>query len=327
MGVTCLVTGATGFVGSHLVDALLARGDQVVCLTRKTSDLRWLQNKPVAFAWGDVTAPESLPSAVRDVDYVFHAAGLTRARDPEDFARVNHQGTVSLLQACGASARRLRRFVLVSSQAAAGPAHTERPVTEDDPRRPVSLYGQSKRDAEVAAEGYRKELPITIVRPPAVYGPRDEATLPLFRIVARHILPMPTRPRRVSVISWRDLTAGILLAAEHPRAVGRTYFMAHDLSVSIADVARMAARALHIWTVPVPAPVWAVRAYITGLRLFVRAWTKGEAFGKDKGRELGVRYWLCDSSRAQRELGFRAPTPHEEGVRATVLWYRQQGWL
>ncbi len=327
MSATCLVTGATGFIGSHIVDALLARGDNVVCLTRKSSDLRWLRDKRVTFAWGDVTAPDSLPSALHDVDYVFHAAGLTRAHDPGDFDRVNHQGTVNLLQACKSSARRLRRFVLVSSQAAAGPSPGERPVTEADPCQPVSLYGQSKWDAEIATASYLKEFPITIVRPPAVYGPRDDATLPIFRIAAHHILPLPSSPRRVSIISWSDLTAGILLAAGHPHAEGRTYFIAHDVPVSIPDVARMTARALGVWVVPVPAPAWAVRAYITGLRLFVRAWTRRQAFGKDKSGELDVRYWLCDGSRATQELGFRAATPHEEGIRATALWYRQQGWL
>lgn len=327
MGATCLVTGANGFVGSHLVDALLDRGDRVVCLARLTSNLRWIEGKPVTFAWGDVTEPDTLPEAVREADYVFHAAGVVRARNPADYAEVNHRGTVNLLEACKTSASRLRRLVLVSSLAAAGPAPGGRPLTESDSPRPVSLYGQSKLQGEHAAERYQNTLPIVMVRPPVVYGPRDPGTLPIFRMVRRHIQPRPGAPRRVSVIYVHDLVQGLLLAAERPEAAGRTYFMAHDAPCTIPEFARFVARALRVWTVPVPAPVWALRAYAFGSTLIANVGRRAHVISMDKGRELGHRFWLCDSSRARRELGFSAQTPHEEGIRATALWYRHQGWL
>lgn len=327
MDATCLVTGANGFIGSHLVDALLARGHRVVCLVRLTSNLRWLQDKPVTFARGDVTEPESLPEAVREVDYVFHVAGLTKAPAPAHFDQVNRQGTVNLLEACRTSASHLRRFILVSSLAAAGPSPDGRALTEDDPCRPVSLYGQSKLQAERAAARYQDALPLTIVRPPVVYGPRDELTLDLFRVVCRHIQPRPGAPQRISAIYVRDLVDGILLAAERPEATGRTYFMGHHAPSSIAEFTGLAARALGVWTVPLPVPVWALLTYALGSDLFAQLRRRVSILGAAKRIEMKQRYWLCDSSRADRELGFRAETPHDEGIRATALWYRQQGWL
>ncbi len=163
-----LVTGANGFVGSHLVDLLLESGYQVRCLVRGTSDLRWLEGKNVELRHGGILDPSSLAGAVRGADYVFHVAGITRARRREDFLRVNGEGTRNLAEACAKHAPGVRKIVYCSSLAAGGPAPSSRPIDEESPAVPHSTYGRSKLEGEIALLRLADRLSYSIVRPPAI---------------------------------------------------------------------------------------------------------------------------------------------------------------
>lgn len=327
-----LVTGAAGFVGSHLVEELLRRGGEVTCLVRTTTNRRWLASLPVRYVVGDVAStPEALPDAVAGQDYVFHLAGVIKAPDAETYRRANVWGTKQLLEACLAAgqARRgaMRRVVLVSSLAAAGPAVDRRPLREGDTCRPVSWYGQSKMEAEELGRTYGALVPLTVVRPPVVYGPRDRDGLLYFRAVACGLRPLLTAEVLLSLVHVRDLVDGLLRAAGAPAAAGQTYYLANAEPISLADLAWRVGQAIGGRSVPVPLPpgaVWAAAALAE-----LGAWLVGRRtiFNRDKAQELLARYWLCSPARAGAELNWQPRVPLDAGLRETAAWYRAQGWL
>ena len=323
----CLVTGAAGFVGSHLVETLVDRGYEVSCLVRKTSNLAWLKPLPVRFVFGDVLDADSLPGAVEGMDYVYHVAGAVKALREADFFLVNAGGTANLLEACAAPGQSLQRFVLVSSQAAAGPPEIGHPLTEDDPPRPITPYGLSKLRAEVLTASYAARLPVTVVRPPAIYGPRDRETLTVFQWINRGLCPVPRQKRFFSLIHVRDLVTGLILAAESPASVGRTYHLANDGPESLEGMSTLIAQALGRHPVTLRLPQAAFDLAGGASTLAGRLRRRPQIFDRYKAMELSLPSWVYDTRRARAELGFQASISVPDGVRETTDWYRKAGWL
>ncbi len=177
-----IVTGANGFVGSHLVERLLREGLEVVCLVRPTSDRKWIEGLSAQVRAEDPGDVEALARAVAGADFVFHVAGLTRGLTDEEYLAVNAEGTRRIIEAVARSGAAIRRFVYVSSLAAVGPNPTDRPLDETSEPRPQDSYGRSKLAGERIVLEAGGRMPVTIIRPPAVYGPRDSNFLPLFRM-------------------------------------------------------------------------------------------------------------------------------------------------
>ena len=323
-----LVTGATGFVGSHLVERLIGEGRQVVCLTRATSDPVWLDGLDVERRVAELDQIDALRRAVRGVDYVFHTAGLTRARSPREYLAVNAEGTHHLLQAVLAEGLSLRRFVYVSSLAAVGPAPSSKPPDEAAEPHPIDGYGASKLAGERAVLAHADRLPVTIVRPPAVYGPRDKNFLPLFRSAVRlGRVPVIGEPsKQAAFVYVTDLAEGIRLAAEASEGIGRTYFIAggnHAMSQVVEAVCSALGMPARRLTVPsllarLAGEIGQLRWAITGRPTII---------SRRKVRDMLQPRWTCSWARARRELGYRETVSLEEGMRRTVEWYIQQGWL
>jgi len=323
-----LVTGGTGFVGSHLVERLLRNGYSVTCLVRDLRHLRWLEGLDVQLTQGDCTQPESLAAAVRGVSLVFHCAGLTKAIHARDYYLVNHLGTKNLLEACAHYHPGIDKFILVSSQAAAGPSLDGQPVDEGNTTHPVSDYGKSKLLAEDEARGYKDRLPVVILRPPVVYGPRDVDVYELFRWASRGLtIEMAGGDRYLNLCYVEDLAAALLLLAGCKTENGSAYFVAENRPYSWSEF-----RALLLSTGGVTARTiklpYAV-AYLFGLVSEIGSqFTKRPALAnRQKVREAAQQYWLCDVGKIENDLGFRAEYPLQKGLELTWQWYRQKQWL
>ncbi len=323
-----LVTGANGFVGSHLVETLLSRGYRVGCLVRKTSNLRWLEGLSVDFVYGELTDKESLKKAAEDKDYVFHLAGLTKAKRKEDLYKINHLGTKNLVEAVCESNPGIKRFVYVSSQAAVGPGKDMNPIDENSPGYPITDYGKSKLMGERAVLSSKDRLPMTIIRPPAVYGPRDREIFLFFKVIGNHIKPLfGFRQSYLSLVYVKDLVEAICLAAESKKGVGQTYFIANEKPSSFSEVEEWIRKALKVKaiTVRIPIPLFVFAAFLS--QLFSELKGKAASFNPQKAREISSRFWICDVTKAKNELGFATKYTLEQGTAETADWYRQSGWL
>ena len=323
-----LVTGANGFIGSHLVEALLARGYRVRCLVRPSSDLRFIEHLPVEWAYADVRDEGDLRRACRGVAAVCHGAGLTRALDLETFRQVNVGGTMALARACLAVNPDLKRFLFLSSQAAVGPSRTADDfVDESRPPQPLDWYGQSKWEAEQGLRALGERLPLVIVRPPSVFGPRDRDFFAYFRLIARGVsLQLGREERRVSLIYVRDLVALLLLALEREEALGRTY-LACALDASYAELSRAIAQALGKRPVNLTLPLRVLTPLALAARLQERLTHKPVLLNEQRIRNMRQPYWLCSGERARRELGFAPRYDLATAVQETADWYRANGWL
>ena len=322
-----LVTGGTGFVGSHLVELLLGRGYDVTCLVRDRRRLRWLQGLRVRLVDGDCSDPRSLEAAVQDKAVIFHVAGLTKAFRPREYYEVNHQGTRNLLEACARQSRGIRKFVLVSSLAAAGPSVNGRAVTDADLPHPVSDYGASKLLAERETLRYRDRFPIVILRPSAVYGPRDTDVFEVFRWANKGII-LDLRGERF--LNWcyvGDLAEGLLLAAEQTVPSGSVYFIAEDRVYSLTEFHQTLQRTGDVTARIIRVPRW--MGYLIGAVSEAEGLLRRKAtiMNRQKVREAAQKYWTCDLDKAQTELGFTARVALEEGLKRTWQWYRENNWI
>ena len=318
-----LVTGSTGFIGSHLVEALIHRGYEVRCLVRNTSDKKWIESLSVETFTGDCLDPDSLENAVEGCEYIFHLAGITKACREDDFYCVNVKGTENILRAILNRNRSIKRFLFLSSQAAAGPSLNGRTVDETIEPRPVSVYGKSKLQAEALVNEAKDKIPVTIIRPPAVYGPRDRDFYFFFKLIKRGIFPY-WGMSRYSLVYIDDLVNGIILSVESDAAAGKTYFitdMQEHTNIEIAlEIARILDRPVRRVRIP--------RAIMPFLASIGERLSRGRSIlNRDKVREIRYNNWLCSSALAEKEIGYRPKVNIKEGLKWTADWYRINRWL
>ncbi|MGD0586849.1 MAG: NAD-dependent epimerase/dehydratase family protein [Oryzomonas sp.] len=323
-----LVTGGTGFVGSHLVERLLRNGYAVTCLVRDLRHLGWLEGMDVQLIQGDCTRPETLVDAVQGVSLVFHCAGLTKAKRARNYYIVNHHGTKNLLEACARYNSAIQKFILVSSQAAAGPSPDGRPVSEATMPHPVSDYGKSKLLAEDETRAYKDRLPVLIIRPPSVYGPRDTDVYELFRWASRGLtIEMTGGDRYFNLCYVEDLTAALLLSAEFATKSGSVYFVAEKRAYSWSEFKAVLLSTGGVKARAIKLPYGA--AYLIGFASEIASlFTQRPALAnRQKVREAAQRYWLCDVDKTENDLRFRAEYPLQKGLELTWQWYRKNSWL
>ena len=327
------VTGSRGFIGSHLVETLVARGIRVRRLMRaeSTQELPVISGgaiEQVVVDYDDVRTLQR-PGVLDDADHVFHLAGVTKGVSQREFDAGNVVPTKRLLEALSAHPGKLKRFVLVSSQAAAGPARAlDAPRDESRPDEPIEEYGRSKLEAERVVASHAGNVPFTIVRPSAVYGPRDRDFLTIFKQAVRGVGLYPaSRDRYLSVIHVRDVVRGIIAAATSAQSVGGTYFLTAEPAVSWRDIYAAVAEAIGkpISEINIPQPL----VDAAGMLGDVAAWVTGSAglVTRQKIALSKAEYWVCTSAAAGRDFGFRARIGLREGMKETYRWYRESGWL
>lgn len=322
-----LVTGGRGFIGSFLVEKLLETGYEVRCLLRSEKP-GWLAGLRYEWCPGDLSDGAALERAVDGVDYVFHVAALTKSHSKRILYQVNVGGTEQLLRAMRRMGTDPKRFVLISSQAAAGPSASGQPVTEADPPQPVSAYGMSKLKAEQIVTEFGSSIPFTIIRPPTVYGPRDVDVYQYFKYASRGWLPVLSGgPRYLSAVYVKDLVEGIVLAAENQSATGQTYFLCNDDFYSWEQFGEIVASVLGVKTRKMLIPVPLVYVVSLVFELAAKVSRRATLFNFDKFREFAATHWICSNAKAQQELNFQCHHSLEAGVRETALWYEKEGWL
>lgn len=321
------ITGGTGFIGSHLVDDMLAKGEhKVSCLVRK--DLKWLQGRDIEVVNGDLFDLKALKQGLDGCDAVFHCAGIVKAPNEQAFVRGNIESTENVLRL--AIKMQVPKVVILSSMAAVGPSNGA-PIDETAPMRPVTGYGRSKKAMEdmianVAAEAGKTS--VTIVRPPAVYGPREQDILTIFKMAAKGIFPMvgDGSSTRLSVVHVKDLVRGIELAASDHKDGLTTYFIAGEPPVTWNEFRLATSRALgrKVRALKIN-PNW-VGKIAAGVERGASLFGAYPALNREKAREM-VLEWMCSTQKARTELGYQPKISLDEGIFDTVQWYKAHHWI
>ena len=323
-----LVTGSTGFIGSHLVEKLVARDYEVSCLIRKSTKLEYIEGLPVELVNADYADIESLRHAVEGIDYVFHVGGVTKAKDKQLYYQGNRDTTRNLLTAVRKYNPGLTRFVLASSLTAVGPGTGSDPVDETTPYHPITTYGKSKMEAEKECLANSPAIPVTVIRPPAVYGPRDKDIFEFFNSVNKHFVPLSGFGRKIlSFVHAYDLVDGIITAAEHPKAAGQVYFITNEEVYDWEMLGDIAKKILNTWVIKARIP-HSLLYTIAGISEFAaKLQGKAALVNIEKARDGVQSNWLCSPKKALAELGFKTKLSLEEGTAITIEWYKKNGWM
>lgn len=321
------VTGGAGFIGSHLIEALLERGDEVVCVERPGAAKAWLEDEPIEWFPVGLAEPGALKDALRNVDVVFHLAGLTQARSAADYYAVNTEGTAHVLQAV-AERETPPHVFLASSLAAIGPCRNGELLSSQTIPCPLSHYGLSKLFAESVAHSYAERIPITICRLSSVYGPRERAVLKMFQLVRRGVaLTVGGWHREVSLIYVKDVVGALIAASRVAHTQGRTYCLAHPDAIEWADFADQVGKVVGRKPLLVSIPRF-VAWQVARLSELIAALRRAAAIlNRERVREIAQERWVCDTGELIADTGFRFAYPITRGVPETAAWYRKVGWL
>lgn len=325
-GRTVLVTGATGFVGSHVIDALGVHFEHVRAVVRGTSDTSRLRERGVDVRVAALNDAELLKQAVSGADVVIHLAALTHARTEGELQRVNGTGTAAVLAAAMSAEDPATRFVYLSSLAAAGPSN-DKPVSAEDVPHPLTAYGRSKLAGEVAVARQLGQIETVTLRAPAVYGPGDREMLRFFKLARLGILPLPAGPDRpLQLVHVQDLARGIADAASRDGMQG-TFNVADPVAYGWRHVCELIGQAVGRSPVILPVPQMAIEVVGRASEMVSGITGRSTMFNRDKVRELLAPGWLCETESASRAFGFEAKIALAEGLRSTAEWYRSKRWL
>ncbi len=319
------VTGGTGFIGSHLVDRLLKNQNDEICCLVRTRD-KWLQDKDITRVKGSLHDLPALRKGMENADVVFHIAGVVKAPDQHTFDQANVAATENVLRL--AMKLKVPKLVVLSSLAACGPSF-KRPLTEEDPLMPVTKYGESKkRMEEMVAHVADTSISVTVVRPPAVYGPREDQIFSVFQMASWRLFPIVDdgKDTRVSLIHVNDLVDGILLAASERKPGVETYFISSE-ELYTWDQIRHATEVVFgkkLFALNIsPRLLEIVGNFVEKAASLIGRYP---VINRDKSRELGMQ-WTCSVDKAKSQLGFRQKTDLKDGLTETIHWYKKHHWL
>ncbi len=321
------VTGANGFIGSHLVRELLKRGYEVNCLIRSTSDLSSIDGLKLHLFEGDIRKPETLEEPMKGVDYVYHLAAELMVTSREEFLENNTTGTVNMLEAAVKYASgTLKRFLYVSSQACAGPRDTPAPIDETSKRAPISWYGESKAKSEEEVQKFSDRLPVSVVRPSAVYGEREKDLSQVYTIVTKRIQPKLGILKKYLVMVYAgDLVKGMIAAAESDKAKNGTYFLNHKEVLNSKQVVKTMAKAIgKSFGLMIPVPLILIRIAAPFAEMIHHLTRNRAQMTRDKSREVSQRFWVADPSNAKKDFGWEAEHDLLAGMRITIPYFLER---
>ena len=319
------VTGGTGFIGSHLADRLIesAKYTEVRCLVRNKE--KWLDGLPYTRILGDLSSISALRQAVEGVDTIFHLAGVVSAPTQDTFNRANVDATENLLRV--AQQAGVKNIVVLSSLAAAGPSNGS-PKTEHDPMEPVSMYGRSKKIMEdMIRKTADDSMSVKILRPPAVYGPREDQIFTLFKMMKYGITPVVGngyRPK-LSMVYVADVVDGIMQASDHHKQGIEAYFISGQITCW-QEIKEIADTVLGKKSLSLKIPPAAVKKVAGFIETTATLFGSYPVVNRDKAREM-ILEWTCSSDKAEQELGYHPNTSLEEGLSRTLRWYKKHKWL
>lgn len=323
-----IITGGNGFVGSHVVEELLQANYSIRCLLRLHSRTTWIDTLPVDIQRVDFFDENALRKAVADCSAILHFGGATKAPDRDSYFRANTKTTELLLEATADACSDLSLFLYCSSQAALGPSPSLDPLTEEAPMNPVSTYGQSKMEAELICRKFAHKFPVTILRPPAIYGPRDKDVFIFFRLIQWGISPsIGKSDRYLSVVHVKDVARICRIILEKNPSGLNIYQVTDGEIHRWNDILEQIAKAMRRRPLKVTVP--------TGVALFVSRFASrwASALGRvstmnrEKLDEILQSYWLMSSKKAERDLNFIPAYSLERGTRETAQWYQEHHWL
>ena len=296
-------------------------------MRRTRSNLGWIEGLPIEVVRGSYYDVDSLREAVGTSDYIFHIAGVTKARKPREYNDGNVLSTRNLLEAA-ASNSKLRKFCLISSQTATGPSPEGTLVDENSPCHPITTYGVTKLEAETICQLHSKQIPTVILRPPAVYGPRDRDILGIFEFVNKGIIPsFGSKDKRVSLIYGPELARGIVEATLSEKTIGQTYFVADQPVYSFFETLTLASEILGKRARSIVLPTWLLYG-LAGISETVSVFQSNPPLlNIEKVRDLVQKNWTCNAKKIEEHIGFRTQVSLEEGIKRTLGWYKEHGWL
>ena len=327
-----LVTGATGFIGSFIVEEALKRGYEVWAAVRKSSSRQFLQDDRIRFIELDLSSRERLTEQMQghSFDYVVHAAGVTKCKDKQDFFHVNTEGTRHLVEALRQLQMPLRQFVYLSSLSIFGPIREQQPykeIREDDMPQPNTIYGMSKLAAEMFLE-QQEGFPYVILRPTGVYGPRERDYFLMAMSIKGHVdFSVGYKRQDITFVYVKDVVQAVFLSLEKGQ-VGRKYFLSDGEVYQSSSFSNYIHRELgRPWRIRITAPIWLLRIVTFCGEWAGRLTGRVTALNNDKYHILKQCNWRCDIQPAIEELGYRPAYQLEEGVKETISWYQENGWL
>jgi dihydroflavonol-4-reductase len=331
-----LVTGASGFIGSTLIEELGTLGFEVYALMRSSSSPENLKGLSFQRVEGDLSDLASLKRALKKIpglNYVFHLAGVTAGPNRDYYFEQNAEGTARLAKAVAAEHPKLTRFVHVSSLAAAGPADSKEPRLESEPNRPISAYGDSKLQSEKEILKFKSSFPITIIRPPMVYGPRDKGVLVVIKTISKNLMPLPPSAspdgnKYYSLIHSKDLCRGIVqaaLAKDIPS--GEVFYLSSGEIISYQDLLFAMAEKLGNDPWKFKIPLLALKAGAFAGTVLGRVSKKTFPLNLDKLNEIKPDYWVCSNEKAKTQLGFTPEFLLPAGISNTIDWYKRHKWI
>ena len=323
-----VVTGGNGFVGSHLVDLLLTEGFKVKCIVRKTSNLRWLNGKDVEKYDCGLFDKEKLKDVLKNADYIYHVAGVVKSIKPEGYFKGNVETTKNLMEVAVEVAPNLKRFVVISSQTATGPSNDGIAVDEESECNPITTYGKSKLEEENLSKTFMDKLPITICRAPAVYGERDTEILIYFNTFNKGITTkIGFDEKKVSLIHVIDLVNGIYKSSISEKAKGETYFISSEKFYTWDEIGKVTSKVLNKKPISIKFPHFLVFT-IAAISQFISFLSnKPATLNIEKAKDITQKYWICDTSKAIKDFGYKQNISIEQGIKQTCDWYKEMKWI